>query len=439
MNRDQEWVGLNSFIWFFGIVEDINDPLNIGRVRVRCHGWHTENKEDLPPQDLPWAQVMMPVTSASHHGVGQSPTGLLVGSSVVGFFMDGQQTQQPMVIGSFPGIPMRRVLPDTPNLAYHNWNTDPITAAKDSTNIQDVPKAALFKMSTAEDRNYAVYAQEGENRDSLTWDEPAQRGGRNSTYPSNHVWQTKSGHAFEVDDSNGCERIHEYHRTGTFYEIQPDGSRVTKIVNDDYEVVANEKNVLIKGDCNITINGTCRMLFANNLIQEVKGDYCLTVHGDMLTKVIKNEAKDVHGNRSYQINGDAFERISGNDTLVVAKDQSINVNKEQKITVGGNKQETVMGDNDKTTVGGDTEVIIGNKVIGTAGNFEASAAADVKVTAQTNFYRKVVGESHIRFEGDKHEHIGADSYLRNDSGTDYTCSTDPARSGSNDCSDVESP
>ena len=363
MNRDQEWVG-NNFVWFFGVVEDITDPLNIGRVRVGCHGWHTPDKKVLPARDLPWAQVMMPVTSASHWGIGQSPTGLILGSSVVGFFMDGDQAQQPMIIGSFHGVPGNRGNPDTPNLAYHEWNNDVITVNKDETNLTDIPKAAIFKLSTANDRGYAGdFVGDNEDRDALLWDEPPQRGGKNSTYPSNNVWQTKSGHAFEVDDSNGCERIHEYHRTGTFYEIQPDGSRVTKVVGNDYEIVADEKNVLIKGDCNITINGTCRMLFANNLIQEVKGDYCLTVHGDMLTKIGKNDAKDVLGNRAYQINGDALERITGNDTLVVAKDQSINVNGKQNITVAKDKMEIVLSDSLKYTDGNDKEKINGDKEV----------------------------------------------------------------------------
>ena len=84
----KEWMGITNFVWFFGVIEDIIDPLNIGRVKVRCYGWHTEDREVLPPEGLPWAQVMMPVTSASMAGVGQSPTGLIEGSHVMGFFMD---------------------------------------------------------------------------------------------------------------------------------------------------------------------------------------------------------------------------------------------------------------------------------------------------------------------------------------------------------------
>jgi hypothetical protein len=54
-----------QFIWWYGVVEDRADPLELGRVRVRCYGWHTDNKTDLPTVDLPWAQPIQPITSAA--------------------------------------------------------------------------------------------------------------------------------------------------------------------------------------------------------------------------------------------------------------------------------------------------------------------------------------------------------------------------------------
>ena len=42
---------------FFGIVEDRNDPLKIGRVRVRVHGIHTDNKLELSTPDLPCSSI----------------------------------------------------------------------------------------------------------------------------------------------------------------------------------------------------------------------------------------------------------------------------------------------------------------------------------------------------------------------------------------------
>jgi hypothetical protein len=88
-----------QFTWFTGIVEDINDTLNLNRVKVRCLGYHTTDQKVLPTAKLPWATVMMPVTSASIKGNGGNHH-LEKGSWVVGFFRDGPSAQDPMVMGS---------------------------------------------------------------------------------------------------------------------------------------------------------------------------------------------------------------------------------------------------------------------------------------------------------------------------------------------------
>ena len=99
------FIGMDGFLWFYGVVEDRQDPYMIGRVRVRCFGHHTGNKTTLPTADLPWAQVMLPVTSAGISGIGQTPLGLVEGSHVFGFFRDGEARQEPVVMGSLPGYP----------------------------------------------------------------------------------------------------------------------------------------------------------------------------------------------------------------------------------------------------------------------------------------------------------------------------------------------
>ena len=89
---------------YTGVVEDILDPLEAGRVRVRVFGLHTDDKSLIPTESLPWADVAIPVTSASVSGIGHSPTGLLRGSWVIVFFTDKDE-QYPVVLASLPGIP----------------------------------------------------------------------------------------------------------------------------------------------------------------------------------------------------------------------------------------------------------------------------------------------------------------------------------------------
>ena len=110
MTEHNNFIGMDGFLWFYGVVEDRQDPYMIGRVKVRCFAHHTGDKTTLPTSDLPWAQVMLPVTSAGISGVGQSPIGLVEGSHVFGFFRDGEARQEPVVMGSLPGYPAKSPL-----------------------------------------------------------------------------------------------------------------------------------------------------------------------------------------------------------------------------------------------------------------------------------------------------------------------------------------
>ena len=95
----------DQFIWFIGVVEDRMDPLRLGRCKVRCFGYHSHDISEQPTETLPWALPMTPVTSASQTGVGESPTGPVEGTWVMGFFRDGNDMQEPIFMGTIPGIP----------------------------------------------------------------------------------------------------------------------------------------------------------------------------------------------------------------------------------------------------------------------------------------------------------------------------------------------
>ena len=101
-----------NMIWFQGVVEDRQDPLFLGRVKVRCLGYHTPDKSQLPTADLPWSHPVQPITSAAMNGIGDSPLGPVEGSWVVGFFRDGELCQNPVYFGTIGGIPTEASNPD---------------------------------------------------------------------------------------------------------------------------------------------------------------------------------------------------------------------------------------------------------------------------------------------------------------------------------------
>ena len=94
-----------QFYWWFGVVEDRDDPLRMGRCRVRIMGYHIDSKETLPTEDLPWAFPIMPANNPSISGTGASSNGVVTGTWVVGFFADGSDGQHPMFFGTVGAVP----------------------------------------------------------------------------------------------------------------------------------------------------------------------------------------------------------------------------------------------------------------------------------------------------------------------------------------------
>jgi hypothetical protein len=102
MSVTQSFIGKDGFTWWVGQVEkNDGDPAGLGRVKVRIAGWYTgENyKENIPTDRLPWAHVMQPTTEYGVKNIGKSNNRLGEGAIVMGFFLDGEEAQQPCVMG----------------------------------------------------------------------------------------------------------------------------------------------------------------------------------------------------------------------------------------------------------------------------------------------------------------------------------------------------
>ena len=97
------FVGKDGFFWWVGEVEDNEDPMELGRVKVRVLGYYTNFRGgttgDLPTEHLPWASVLQHTSQAGNDGQGESSGQLQPGAIVMGFFMDGESAQMPIVIG----------------------------------------------------------------------------------------------------------------------------------------------------------------------------------------------------------------------------------------------------------------------------------------------------------------------------------------------------
>ena len=346
MNNDK-FLGHNGFLWFTGVVEDRGDPQKAGRVRVRALGHHTADTTQLPTADLPWAQLMLPSTAAGISGLGQSPTALVEGTWVLGYFRDGGDRQEPIVLGTMPGYPSELAKaggfydpnaiypkykdePDTNRLAVNDEDKEHLSLTlRKATRITGISTADFDPFTAADGSAVAGSASD-------TFDQPTIP--YNASYPKNHVYESESGHIMEYDDTSGAERIHQRHRTGTSYEIDASGNKVEIIKGESYRLLSNKEQVQIQGDSDITIDGRHKIYInktntegnnydiqvgtgANVNIQvdsgdvnivTVQGKMNLNSGGDMNVKVGGNYTMTVAGNRAITTEGTTTDNTTGN-------------------------------------------------------------------------------------------------------------------------------
>ena len=100
----------------------------------------------------------------------------------------------------------------------------------------------------------------------------------NAQYPYNQVYQSEAGHVLEFDSTPGSERIHLFHKTGTFQEIDENGTMVTRVKGDNYEIIDRNGNIYIKGEANLTIDGALNLKVDNATNIEISGSTLINIY-----------------------------------------------------------------------------------------------------------------------------------------------------------------
>jgi hypothetical protein len=333
----------SSFQWFHGVVEDVNDPEEMGRVRVRCIGYHTNDVSLLPVSSLPWATPILPFTSASMSSIGVSATGILRGSWVIGFFRDGISAQDPVILGTIPSVSTKRTeggfkdptlsnprFPgeiDTPRDATSSYASSPVFLTKKELRQEKVETAVPPKVtSVAPDGAASYYTRK-------TWNSIPTETVVQPTYPKNQVFESESGHVVEYDDTPGYERISQFHKSGTYKEIVADGSQTTTVVGDNYKVIFKNNNVYVKGNCNLTIDGDCRTLVKGNYHLEVEGNYTQYIKGSKQIKTGGSEQTEIGHERSYNISSNVKGNVNGYEAKIISGNFDLTVNQNMTTTV----------------------------------------------------------------------------------------------------------
>ena len=218
-----------------GLVVDIDDPKMLGRVKVNVFGIHDE----IDTKDLPWSLVMSPTNSPAYQGIGHS-TNLMLNTLVCGTFLD-ETRQDFFVLGTIPS-----------------------------------------SSAGVKDNNVRVREEADPNAgDSVGAMQPLSTYG--PKYPYNNVYETQSGHVKEYDDTPGKERIHQRHKSGTYESIEPNGTKIEKVVRDKYPLVMHDDVLEVHGSVNIITSENCNVSVAGYLTADVTGNCEVTVAGDSST------------------------------------------------------------------------------------------------------------------------------------------------------------
>ena len=198
-----------------------------------------------------------------------------------------------------------------------------------------------------------------------TWDQSPPP--YNAQYPFNHVWQSESGHLLEFDDTAGSERVHLYHKAGTFTEIDANGSQVNRIVGDNFEILERNGFVHVKGSLNVTVDGAYNVRVDNALNLEVSGN--------ALINIFDTADINISGNANISVGGDFNLRAA-----------NINLESDGEINLKSN---------DNTNIHSSADY---NLKAGSVVNVESGADLNIKGNGDTNIYS--VGNLNQKADGD---------------------------------------
>lgn len=439
-----------QFTWWQGIVEDRYDPDKLGRYKVRIFGYHTNDKTKMPTEELPWAIPMQPVTSAGISGVGTNTSGLVEGSAVIGFFADGPDGQIPIIMGSWGSM---SYLPEDGDGKVIEFDRDktgfydpngvyPRQKKKDELGeeydegknvLKEADSSRLSRGGDVAEEHFSLKAKrdirigsadvdDGKkigkafapkmsvyelNESSLShpnadptpapiyeqkfWEEPHPQGVEKSVseYPHNKVTETETGHIFEVDDTPGAGRIHQMHNSGTYEEIQPDGTRSVRIQSEDYEIIISNKHLLVKGDFNITVEGDYNLNVLGNKYEDIQGHSFETVRGSKVSKTQGNRIEETLTDKSSLIVGNQWETIQCNQGQGVVSKRIAG----EYIKAIGRKNTTTYALGTDVTVNGDYKIATlpsfgvdltesGIEPVITYGDFQVLTAGDVTLATK---------------------------------------------------------
>lgn len=212
---------------YIGKVTAINDTKGRDRVRVRIMGMISD---DVLDDECPWAEQGTALFSGTEATAGISSVPQV--NSLVWIAFAYGDTSRPVYLGYARG-------------------------ANDASKLQ---KGEDLSNTISSIREANIKGPELAPLNSAT------------QYPMNNVIETASGNVIEMDDTPGNERVVVAHKSGSYFEIRPDGVVQIKSMKDFYQIVNGVLNLYVETNCNLVVKGSTT--------NDITGDNTMTVGGN---------------------------------------------------------------------------------------------------------------------------------------------------------------
>lgn len=305
-----------------GVIEDNNDPYQLGRCKIRIWGLHDEEKspnmkEGLPTDILPWAEPCLGLVEGSVSGYGMFSVPLQ-GSHVFCFFENGNW-ESLRYFATAPGLPIDK---SDPSKGFND--PDGEYPRDDRLNESDYHRLARgISDGTIVDHKNDNLDLEVEKSDGEKWDEP--ESAYAAQYPHNIVLTTHRGITIEIDSTVGDERIHIFHPSNTYIEIDSVGNVVFRNEGDRFMITKGDENKHVFGSENETID--------IDKTKYIKGDETIKVNLDRETTIGNDDIEDIGNNETSRVGQNCRKNIGNNWSVKVGGD--INIEADGNITIKG--------------------------------------------------------------------------------------------------------
>lgn len=203
----------------------------------------------------------------------------------------------------------------------------------------------------------------------------------NARYPYNWVKETRSGHVIELDDTPGNERIHIYHTSGTYYEIDAVGNVIHRCDGSEFNIIDGNGYTSISGTGNISIGGDLKVMVCGNAHIEVTGDAIINGYNDVEVnaagrlQLSGGEAIDMRAPNIYIEADNELHINAATYTRIETAALDIKVDGAMAVYAETNLDMNVVGNTTMTTTGALNMNTTGNMIVKTGANLDTTANA----------------------------------------------------------------